>query len=83
MWLYKRKKNGKGKEYHNYLYDLNFEGEYLNDKKDGEGKEYNVNKDLIFEGEYRNGKRWKGKYKIYNYDKYKLIFEGDYKDGIL
>ena len=36
---------------------LIFEGEYLNGKRNGKGKEYNFNDQLIFEVEYLNGKR--------------------------
>ena len=36
---------------------LKFEGEYLNGKRHGKGKEYDGNGQLIFEGEYLNGKR--------------------------
>ena len=42
-------KKWKGKEY--YEGKLRFEGEYLNDKRNGKGKEYN-NGTLIFDGEY-------------------------------
>ena len=35
---------------------LIFEGEYLNGKRNGKGKEYDNNK-IIFEGEYLNGKK--------------------------
>ena len=41
-------------------YDLLFEGEYLNGKKNGKVKEYDENNNLIFEGEYLNGKKWNG-----------------------
>ena len=41
-----------------------YEGEYLNGKRNGKGKEYNIT--LYFEGEYLNGKR-NGKGKEYNY----------------
>ena len=41
-----------------------FEGEYLNGKRNGKGKEYYRNGESIFEGEYLNGKRWNGK--VYN-----------------
>ena len=48
--------NGIAKEYHNDE-KLIFEGEYLNGKRNGKGKEYYWNKDnLKFEGEYLNGK---------------------------
>ena len=44
-----------------YKMDTNiliYEGEYLNGKKNGKGKEYDkFNGKLIFEGEYLNGKR--------------------------
>jgi len=54
-----------------------FEGEYLNGKRNGKGKEYEDEK-LIFEGEYLNGKRnGKGK----EYENGKLIFEGKYLNG--
>ena len=47
--------NGKVKEYNDYG-NLVFEGEYLNGKRNGKGKEYFYGK-LIFEGEYINGKK--------------------------
>jgi antitoxin component YwqK of YwqJK toxin-antitoxin module len=37
--------------------DLEFEDEYLNEKRNGKGKEYHNNGELRFEGEYLNGKR--------------------------
>ena len=49
--------SGRIKEY-SYNGDIIFEGEYLNGKRNGKGKEYDDIK-LIFEGEYRNGERWK------------------------
>ena len=52
--------------------ELIYEGEYLNFKKNGLGKEYYFDK-LIFEGEYLNGKRWNGKgYDINNQFAYEL-----------
>ena len=36
--------------------ELEFDGEYLNGKRNGKGKEY-CDDDLIFDGEYLNGKR--------------------------
>ena len=57
---------------------LIFEGEYLNDKRNGKGKEYYIKGELKFEGEYLNGKR-NGKGKEY-YKNGKLIFEGEYLD---
>ena len=53
--------------------NFEFEGEYLNWKRNGKGKEY-INGKLIFEGEYLNGKRWNGIGKEYNY-KGKLILK--------
>ena len=44
--------NGKGK--------LEFEGKYLNGRRNGKGKEYDNNGKLIFEGEYLNDERLKG-----------------------
>jgi len=38
-----------------------FEGEYLNGKRNGKGKEYYENGNLMFEREYINGKRRNGK----------------------
>ena len=38
---------------------LKFEGEYLNGKRNGKGKDTLGN--YRFEGEYLNGKKWKGK----------------------
>jgi len=49
--------NGKGKEYIIYTNILIFEGEYINGKKNGRGKEYYKNGKLKFEGEYINGKK--------------------------
>ena len=47
--------NGKVKEYYSGGY-LKFEGEYLNGKRNGKGKEYNLfTGELEYEGEYRKG----------------------------
>ena len=67
---------GVGKEYDAYTDDLIYEGEYLNGKRNGKGKEYNGS--FITEVEYLNGeKNGKGK----NYYNNKLIFEADYLNG--
>ena len=58
---------------------LKFEGEYLNGKRNGNGKEY-VNEKLIFEGEYLNGERRNGKGKEYDYDT-GLEIEIEYLNG--
>ena len=71
--------NGKVKEYNDWHGELNFEGEYLNGKKNGKGKEYNYKNPFLYEGEYLNNKKHgKGK----EYDKYgNLIYEGEYLQG--
>ena len=66
------------KEYNNDG-NLQFEGEYLNGKRNGKGKEYYHGK-LIFEGEYLNGKKWNGKGKIYDFFDI-LRFECEYLNG--
>ena len=66
--------NGKVKEYSGSFSKLIFEGDYLNGKKNGNGKEYFFDI-VIFEGEYLNGQR-NGKGKEYHYGK--LKFEGEY-----
>ena len=71
--------NIKGKEYQSYNDKLIFEGEYLNGKRNGKGKEYNEYGELIFEGEYLNGKK-NGKGKEYD-KKLKLEYEGEYLNG--
>ena len=59
-----------------YYYDgsLQFEGIFLNGKKNGKGKKYENGK-LIFEGEYLDGEEWNGYKAIYNDDE--LLFEGE------
>ena len=70
----------KGKIFEEDIDDkLRFEGEYLDGKLNGKGKEYKDN-NLIFEGEYLNGNRWNGKGKEYNYQN-QLVFEGEYLNG--
>ena len=71
--------NGFGKEYELGTNRLIFEGEYLNGKRNGKGKEYNNYCKLEFEGEYINGKR-NGKGKEYYFNG-KLEFEGEYLNG--
>ena len=56
-----------------------FEGDYLNGKRTGKGKEYDYNGNLKFEGEYLNGKR-SGKGKEYDSNG-KLKYEGEYLNG--
>jgi len=64
-------KEGKGN-----IKTLEYEGEYINGKKSGKGKEYYSNGKLKFEGEYLNGKR-NGKGKEYDYNG-NLDYEGEY-----
>ena len=73
--------NGKVKEYNLYFDKLKFEGEYLNGKRNGKGKEYYYDGVLRFEGEYLNGKR-NGKGKEYHYYGHNIFFEGEYKNGL-
>ena len=72
--------NGKGKvrEYKEDNAKLIFEGEYLNGKRNGKGKEFFNNGEIMFEGEYLNGERKKGK----EYSNYgKTIVEVEYING--
>ena len=73
--------NGKIKEFSLDENILIFEGEYLNGRRNGKGKEF-TNSGIIFEGEYANGKR-NGKGKLYDYNTGNLIFEGEYLNGVL
>ena len=41
--------------------ELIFEVNYLNNKRNGEGKEYYPNKHLLFQGKYLDDKKWEGK----------------------
>ena len=73
--------NGKGKEYDFYKGYLEYEGEFLNGKKNGKGKEYVYSKEgtFIYEGEFLNDeKNGEGK-EFFNGE---LIFEGQYSNGI-
>ena len=54
-----------------------FEGEYLNGKKYGKGKQYLLNGSLYFEGEYLNGKSNGHGKEYYNGN---LKFEEEYLD---
>ena len=65
-------------EYNSYNDELIFEGEYLNGKRNGRGKEYSKSI-LIFEGKYSNGKRH-GHGKEYN-NFGKLKFDGIFSFG--
>ena len=71
------------KEYKNLL---KYEGEYLNEKRNGKGKEYDIRGNIIFEGEYLNDKRQyendslNQNYSDNEIDKYFLVYEGDLYD---
>ena len=69
--------NGIIKEYDGYFDNLVYEGEYLNGKRHGKGKEY-FNNSIIYDGEFLNGKR-NGKGKEYEYGE--LKYEGEYING--
>ena len=70
--------NGYGKEFCLKSKKLIYEGEYLNGKRNGKGKEYDFDGKVIFEGKYLNGKRnGKGKEYYRNY----ITFEGEYLNG--
>ena len=74
-------KNGIVREYNFYTNKLIFKGKYLNGKRNGKGKEYDLSGKLKFEGKYLNGER-NGKGKEY-YDNGILKFEGEFfKDKI-
>ena len=74
-WIFKWKKNGKGKEY-DYDGIILFDGEYLNGKRNGKAKEYDDEGNLKFDGIYLNDLKWNGK----GYDKScNVIYE--LKDG--
>ena len=68
----------KGREY-NYDEKLVYEGEYLNDKKNGKGKTYDENGKLKYDGEYLNGiKNGKG---IEYYREPDIKYVCEYKNG--
>ena len=59
---------------------MEYEGEYLNEEKNGKGKEDDkTNGKLIYEGEYLNGKR-NGFGREYSYFG-ELLYEGEYLEG--
>ena len=87
------KSEGKGrvKIYNAFDDKIIYEGEYLNGKKHGKGKEFNENGKVMFEGEYLNGERIiEGNTGldefnegfVYQYDsRNRLIYEGEYLNG--
>ena len=75
----KYESDGQVKELTSNSDKLIYEGGYLNGKRHGKGKEYDIRGRLQFEGEYLNGKR-NGKGKEYDL-RGNLQFEGEYKNG--
>ena len=75
-------KNGLGKELKLNTDNLIFEGEYLNGKRHGKGREYDTDNTPIlkFEGQYLNGKK-NGKGRTYYYNG-ELEFDGEYLNGM-
>ena len=71
--------SGKGKEYNIFNDEIVFEGDYINRKRNGKGKEYDYVGKIKFEGEYSNGKR-NGKGKEFDYDG-NIKYEGEYFNG--
>ena len=71
----------KGKEINGYKCCISFDGDYLNGKRHGKGKEYDCysKHELLYEGEYLNGKR-NGQGKEY-YRNGNIKFEGEYLNG--
>ena len=87
--------NKKVKEYNILTGKLIFEGEYLNKKRNGFGREYYKDNNS-FVGEFLNGKKWNGKINSCNniqnlkagkgfikeyYDDGRIKFEGQYLNG--
>ena len=60
-----------------------FEGEYLNGKRIGKGKEYYNSGILKFEGEYLSGEQWNGNGYVREYNNFghQMEFEGEYLNG--
>ena len=77
--IYETKERKKGKEYNGYEDMLLYEGEYLNELRNGKGKEYYYDERVKFEGEFLNGKR-NGLGKEYDREG-NMMFEGEYING--
>ena len=61
-----------------YIY-LYYEGEYVNGKKEGKGKEYDMFRRIGYEGEYKKGKK-EGYGKEFDKDDI-ILYEGEFKNG--
>ena len=70
------KNEKKGRQFISKNNKLIYEGEFLNGKRNGKGKEYYDDTDSIYEGEFLNGEK-NGKGKEY-FNEGNLIFEGEY-----
>ena len=53
----------------------------MNDKRNGKGKEYDINVKIIFEGDFIDGDRRKKNYKYDDADYYVLEYEGEILEG--
>ena len=71
-----QKNEKKGRQFISKNYKLIYEGEFLNGKRNGKGKEYYDNSNSLYEGEFLYGEK-NGKGKEY-YNGGILIFEGEY-----
>ena len=64
---------------------VKYEGRYIDDQKNGEGKEFQYdeenNAEIVFEGVYKNGEKWNGVGKEYYAMPDKLLFSGEYREG--
>jgi antitoxin component YwqK of YwqJK toxin-antitoxin module len=56
-----------------------YEGEYQNEKRHGNGKEY-TNNNIDFEGEFKEGKRWNGIANQFNMNG-KVVYDCTYQNG--
>ena len=72
--------NEKIKEFDNNNNNLKFEIEYINDTKNGKGKEYYANGRIKFEGVYVDDKQWKGKESTFDINGF-LQSEKDFVNG--
>ena len=73
--------NGRVKEYFRCNDIIAYEGEYLNGKRNGNGKEYNKKGELIYEGEFLNGERNGNGKEYWKTSNFILIFEGKFLNG--
>ena len=72
-----KEKNIKREDENLFLF---YEGEFLDGKRNGQGKEYNEDGLVCFEGEYANEKRIRGIKKSY-YENKSIKLEEEYLNG--